>query len=293
MAAAERRTYRDDRGAGVAHAAGRRRRSPPAPALALRRVTAGRRRRRSSPPSWPSPGACWPTRRRRDRRRPATAATSTRARALLPDAGRAGPERASTPSGVARAVVESVAENTVDAVVAPACWAAALGAPGVLAHRAVNTLDAMVGHRSARYARFGWAAARLDDAAAWVPARLTAARRGGRAAPLGRRGVAGRAPRRARPTPPPTPAWPRRPSPPPSGSASAASTATATRSRPAPRSATAAHPTAGRHRRRRPPGRATSAGRWPPRWPVLGLVGEGRRTAQTPAVAFPTWPAAS
>ena len=77
-------------------------------------------------------------------------------------------------SGVARAVVESVAENTVDAVVAPACWAAALGAPGVLAHRAINTLDAMVGHRSARYARFGWAAARLDDAAAWVPARMTA-----------------------------------------------------------------------------------------------------------------------
>src|SRR5204863_6463621 len=77
-------------------------------------------------------------------------------------------------SGVARAVVESVAENTVDAVVAPACWAAVFGAPGVLAHRAVNTLDAMVGHRSARYARFGWAAARLDDGAAWVPARLTA-----------------------------------------------------------------------------------------------------------------------
>ena len=76
--------------------------------------------------------------------------------------------------GVARAVVESVAENTVDAVVAPALWAALLGAPGAFAYRAVNTLDAMVGHRCARYARFGWASARLDDAANWVPARLTA-----------------------------------------------------------------------------------------------------------------------
>jgi adenosylcobinamide-phosphate synthase len=76
---------------------------------------------------------------------------------------------------VARAVVESVAENTVDAVVAPALWAAVAGAPGVLAHRAVNTMDAMVGHRDERYERYGWAAARLDDAAAWLPARATAA----------------------------------------------------------------------------------------------------------------------
>ncbi len=76
---------------------------------------------------------------------------------------------------VARAVVESVAENTVDAVVAPALWAAVAGAPGALAHRAVNTMDAMVGHRAARYERFGWAAARLDDVMAWVPARATAA----------------------------------------------------------------------------------------------------------------------
>jgi adenosylcobinamide-phosphate synthase len=75
--------------------------------------------------------------------------------------------------GVARAVVESVAENTVDAVVAPACWAAAGGAAGAGFYRAVNTLDAMVGHRNERYHRFGWAAARLDDAANWVPARLT------------------------------------------------------------------------------------------------------------------------
>lgn len=75
-------------------------------------------------------------------------------------------------SGVSAAVVESLAENTVDAVVAPVVWALVGGAPGVLAHRAVNTMDAMVGHRSERYARFGTAAARLDDAMAWVPARV-------------------------------------------------------------------------------------------------------------------------
>jgi adenosylcobinamide-phosphate synthase len=75
---------------------------------------------------------------------------------------------------IARAVVESVAENTVDAVVAPALWAVVAGAPGVLAHRAANTMDAMVGHKSDRYLRYGWAPARLDDAMAWVPARATA-----------------------------------------------------------------------------------------------------------------------
>jgi len=76
--------------------------------------------------------------------------------------------------GVARAVVESVAENTVDAVVAPALWAAAFGPVGAGAHKAVSTLDSMVGHRSERYREFGWASARLDDAAAFVPARATA-----------------------------------------------------------------------------------------------------------------------
>jgi adenosylcobinamide-phosphate synthase len=78
------------------------------------------------------------------------------------------------PPDLARATVESVAENTCDAVVAPLLWGAAAGLPGLLAYRAVNTLDAMVGHRSTRYARFGWASARLDDAANLVPARVTA-----------------------------------------------------------------------------------------------------------------------
>ena len=77
-------------------------------------------------------------------------------------------------AGLARATVESLAENTSDAQVAPLLWATAGGVPGVLGYRAVNTLDAMVGHRSPHYALFGWAAARLDDGANYVAARLTA-----------------------------------------------------------------------------------------------------------------------
>jgi adenosylcobinamide-phosphate synthase len=75
---------------------------------------------------------------------------------------------------IARAVVESVAENTSDAIVAPLVWGAAGGPAALGAYRAVNTLDAMVGHRTPRLARFGWAAARADDVANWAPARLTA-----------------------------------------------------------------------------------------------------------------------
>lgn len=74
---------------------------------------------------------------------------------------------------LARATVESVAENTSDAVVAPLVWGAVAGLPGLLGYRAANTLDAMVGHRSPRYARFGTPAARLDDLLNLVPARLT------------------------------------------------------------------------------------------------------------------------
>ncbi len=76
--------------------------------------------------------------------------------------------------GIARAVVESVAENTSDAVVGALVWGALGGVPGLVGFRAVNTLDAMVGHRSPRYRRYGWASARLDDVAGWPGARLTA-----------------------------------------------------------------------------------------------------------------------
>ncbi|MCY3631821.1 MAG: adenosylcobinamide-phosphate synthase CbiB [bacterium] len=78
-------------------------------------------------------------------------------------------------SGIAAAVIESVAENSVDAVIAPAFWGAVAGAPGAAVYRAINTMDAMVGRRNERYSNFGWAAARLDDAANYVPARVFAA----------------------------------------------------------------------------------------------------------------------
>ncbi|RDI30722.1 cobalamin biosynthesis protein [Lentzea flaviverrucosa] len=77
-------------------------------------------------------------------------------------------------TGLARATVESVAENTSDAVVAPLFWGAVAGVPGLLGYRAANTLDAMVGHRSPRYLRFGWASARFDDLLNLVPSRLAA-----------------------------------------------------------------------------------------------------------------------
>ena len=73
-----------------------------------------------------------------------------------------------------RATIESVAENTADALVGALLWGALAGAPGVAVYRAANTLDAMIGHRSPRYERFGWAAARLDDLLTWPAARLTA-----------------------------------------------------------------------------------------------------------------------
>jgi adenosylcobinamide-phosphate synthase len=78
-------------------------------------------------------------------------------------------------AGLTRAALESVAENTSDAEVAPLLWAAVGGVPAVLGYRGINTLDAMIGHRSPRYLRFGWAAARLDDLANFVAARATAA----------------------------------------------------------------------------------------------------------------------
>ena len=96
------------------------------------------------------------------------------ARRLLPSLCGRDPERLDG-AGLVRAALESVAENTSDAQVASLLWATAGGVPAVLAYRGINTLDSMIGHRSARYIRFGWAAARLDDAANFFPARATAA----------------------------------------------------------------------------------------------------------------------
>ncbi|MEO3761460.1 cobalamin biosynthesis protein [Mycobacterium sp. B14F4] len=77
-------------------------------------------------------------------------------------------------AGLTRAALESVAENTSDAAVAPLLWVAVGGVPAVLVYRGANTLDAMIGHRSPRYLRFGWAAARFDDLANFAAARVTA-----------------------------------------------------------------------------------------------------------------------
>ncbi|MGE2836035.1 adenosylcobinamide-phosphate synthase CbiB [Mycobacterium sp. SMC-4] len=80
-----------------------------------------------------------------------------------------------SPPEIARAVVESVAENTSDAVVASYFWGAVAGVPGLVAHRAANTLDAMVGHHNQRYENFGWAAARFDDLLGLPGARVSGA----------------------------------------------------------------------------------------------------------------------
>ena len=78
-------------------------------------------------------------------------------------------------AGIARASIESLAENTSDGVVAPVFWGAIFGLPGLVAYKAINTLDSMIGHRNSRHEAFGWAAARIDDVANFIPARLTGA----------------------------------------------------------------------------------------------------------------------
>ncbi len=76
-------------------------------------------------------------------------------------------------AGIARATIESLAENTSDGVVAPLFWGALFGLPGIIGYKAINTLDSMIGHRTERHEAFGWASARIDDLANLVPARLT------------------------------------------------------------------------------------------------------------------------
>ena len=76
-------------------------------------------------------------------------------------------------SGVTRAAIESLAENSSDAVIAPALFLALFGLPGIALYKVINTADSMIGHKSPRFIDFGWASARLDDVVNLIPARLT------------------------------------------------------------------------------------------------------------------------
>ncbi|MBH1973573.1 MAG: cobalamin biosynthesis protein CobD [Rhodobacteraceae bacterium] len=76
-------------------------------------------------------------------------------------------------AGVARAAMESLAENSSDGIVAPIFWGAVAGLPGIVAYKAINTLDSMIGHRTPQFEAFGWASARIDDLVNLIPARLT------------------------------------------------------------------------------------------------------------------------
>jgi len=76
-------------------------------------------------------------------------------------------------AGIARASIESLAENTSDGMIAPVLWGAIFGLPGIVGYKTINTLDSMIGHRTPRHEAFGWAAARIDDLANFIPARLT------------------------------------------------------------------------------------------------------------------------
>ncbi|WP_409331385.1 cobalamin biosynthesis protein [Trujillonella humicola] len=174
--ALERVAWRDSRAAGAGYAAAL---TGGAGALgvALHRLTRGRPTARvlaTAAVTWAALGGTSLGRAARDMYVALGTADLAAARAQLP--ALAGRDPSALDAGeLARATVESVAENTSDAAVAPLFWGAVAGLPGLCAYRAVNTLDAMVGYRSPRYARFGWAAARADDVANWVPARLTAA----------------------------------------------------------------------------------------------------------------------
>jgi adenosylcobinamide-phosphate synthase len=174
-AAVERRAHRDSRIAGTAYAL----------ALTAGTAAAGAAVQRALPGAAPRAAvtalATWAVVGGTSLRREAAAMRRhladgdvVAARARLPHLCGRDPSALDV-AGLARATVESVAENTSDAVVGPLVWGAVAGVPGLVAYRAVNTLDAMVGHRSPRYERFGWAAARADDVANLLPARLCAA----------------------------------------------------------------------------------------------------------------------
>ncbi|WP_405661127.1 cobalamin biosynthesis protein [Streptomyces sp. NBC_01166] len=174
-AGAERRLWRDHRGWGALHTlvcagsatgaaalAARAARNRPAAAVAL-----------TAAATWSVVGGTSLGREARAIGRALAAGDIESARERLPHLCGRDPQSLDGQQ-IARAVVESVAENTSDAVVGALVWGALGGVPGLVAFRAVNTLDAMVGHKSPRYRRYGWASARLDDVAGWPAARLTA-----------------------------------------------------------------------------------------------------------------------
>src|SRR4051812_30052012 len=175
-AALERRMWRDDRAPGVAYAGGL---VAAAAGLGVA-LDRGTRRRPvlraavTAAATWTVLGGTSLGRAAGVLQRHLADGDLTGARAALPTLAGRDPSDLDA-AELSRATIESVAENTADAAVGPLVWGAVAGLPGLLAYRAANTLDAMVGHRSARYARFGWAAARTDDVLGWLPARLTAA----------------------------------------------------------------------------------------------------------------------
>ncbi len=168
--ALERVTYRDARWAGVAHAAGL------LGAVALLGTAVDRLAGRAgvAAATWTVLGGTSLLRTVSDVTDRLASDDIVAARRLLPSLCGRDPA-ALDGDGIARAALESLAENTSDAQIAPLFWMVVDGVPGALVYRAVNTLDAMIGYRSPRYARFGWAAARLDDVANIAPARITAA----------------------------------------------------------------------------------------------------------------------
>ncbi|MET0700616.1 MAG: cobalamin biosynthesis protein [Mycobacterium sp.] len=172
----ERVTYRDSRTAGAVHTAtllG----GLAAAAWSVQRMAAGSRfwsATTVAAATWVALGGTSLARTGLEMADLLDAADTAGARKLLPSLCGRDPDLLDI-DGMTRAALESIAENTSDAQVAPVLWAAVGGVPGVLLYRAINTLDAMVGHRSPRYARFGWAAARTDDIANYLGARVAGA----------------------------------------------------------------------------------------------------------------------
>ena len=164
-AALERVTYRDTRWAGALHA------GVLLGSLAIGGIAIGRAAA-LAPATWAALGGTSLARAGTAMAGSLARGDIAAARSLLPSLCGRDPDVLDA-GGLTRASVESIAENTCDAHVAPLLWAALGGVPAVLLYRGVNTLDAMIGHRSPRYCHFGWAAARLDDYANFIPARVT------------------------------------------------------------------------------------------------------------------------